>query len=472
MKKIFIMLFCLLMLTAISGIMAQESTISGGGSGGSNSGVMVGPTGTTGGTETSVGCEKYYTCPDGKSVQYCFRQTIADNDDGGSSGCGCKNPETLCENSVGVPTVSGESGPVITVISSDCGVTNDMMKIYDELIKELKDAESNNDESMVEIITKKIRSWKEEIGEFREECTSSKEASDGQSEEGLMRVACDELVKWQEKYRYYGELNGLTDEQLTERGYKSRAELEGVLDELKTGMDRIRNECEGTTSGNEGYETPISVVMNKPTGTGSSVEIAKYYKEQITEITSSDDVESQIESLKGLRNEIDGLIEDLIKSLDEINADDVKDLVGEMKIKAGEIEADSIKVQTVGKKISADIDEKKITIEPSDTDVVIKDENIEVNTDEASVKDGKLRVGQSEVSVSPTRLMANINMKSTNQIRLREENSKAVYAVEGKEDRKLFGFIPMEIDKTIKVDASNNAVLEEVVPWYTFMTTE
>ncbi len=77
----------------------------------------------------SSSCEKYYTCPDGKEVQYCFiHKFYSDDGEITGVGCGCKNPKTLCPlEAEAVPIeviASGEepvpipSGSVIEVTSS------------------------------------------------------------------------------------------------------------------------------------------------------------------------------------------------------------------------------------------------------------------------------------------------------------------------------------------------------------------
>ena len=40
------------------------------------------------------------------------------------------------------------------------------------------------------------------------------------------------------------------------------------------------------------------------------------------------------------------------------------------------------------------------------------------------------------------------------------------------EQRKLFGFIPFNISKTVTADAENGNLLEEHFPWYDFLTTK
>ncbi|MDY6866085.1 MAG: hypothetical protein SVY15_08985, partial [Halobacteriota archaeon] len=60
------------------------------------------------------------------------------------------------------------------------------------------------------------------------------------------------------------------------------------------------------------------------------------------------------------------------------------------------------------------------------------------------------------------------------ELELKEENAKAVYKIKVEEDRKLLGFIPVEIEKELTADATNpeTGIIEEEMPWWAFLTTE
>ena len=59
------------------------------------------------------------------------------------------------------------------------------------------------------------------------------------------------------------------------------------------------------------------------------------------------------------------------------------------------------------------------------------------------------------------------------EIELAEENAKAVYKIRTGESRKLFGFIPIEVGKTLTLDAASKEVkiTGEERPWWTILTT-
>jgi hypothetical protein len=97
---------------------------SGGGGGGSGATNNTSPSNSSGGgSGSSSKCEKFYNCPDGSQVQYCFIHTFYDeNGNVVGVGCGCKsNPQSLCT----APSSGGGGGsggqPILINSSSGGG---------------------------------------------------------------------------------------------------------------------------------------------------------------------------------------------------------------------------------------------------------------------------------------------------------------------------------------------------------------
>ena len=210
----------------------------------------------------------------------------------------------------------------------------------------------------------------------------------------------------------------------------------------------------------------------KPVVAESGQEVELYYKAQMKDIvSSSDDVDVQVGKLKALRNEIDQLIEGLIKGRKEIESGELSNLVTEVKVSPGEIRADNIVVKTVDKKILMDIGNKPISIKPTASQILIKDGDLEVMAAEVSIKDNILKVGNSEVKVAASDVVDKLQILPKS-VELREENAKSVYKMKIDEKRKLFGIIPVNIETSLTVDANNGDLLEEKRPWYAFLTTK
>ncbi len=213
-----------------------------------------------------------------------------------------------------------------------------------------------------------------------------------------------------------------------------------------------------------------TAVSEKPVVADSAEEIKDYYKIRIEKITSQDNVEEQIKNLKFLRDEIDNLIERLLKSKDVITINYVSGLVEKININPGMIKADNVQIKTIGKRVLISVNNKPITIEPREKEVLIKDGNLEVKTSAISIQDNVLRVGNAEVKLTASDVIYKLKI-SPKEIELKEENAKAVYKIKTEENRKLIWFIPVKIDKEYTIDAVNSNILGEQKPWYSFLTT-
>jgi len=140
-------------------------------------------------------------------------------------------------------------------------------------------------------------------------------------------------------------------------------------------------------------------------------------------------------------------------------------------VKPGEVKMDKVAVATVAKSIAAKINDSDIEIKPTSTGVIINEGNLEVKTAELSIEGGVLRVEVSEVKIMPSAVIEKIKAEPVD-IELKEENAKAVYKIKTAESRKLFGFIPVKVEKTLTVDAASTEVgiTTEKSPWWAFLT--
>lgn len=433
-------------------------------------------------TETSIskGCEKYYICPDGTKVKFC-ELVVTEN----AAGCGCKNnPELLCTSgAVGgvaiakVPQVV-EIQPTKTT-QSVCVVNNNLMKELNELMKELKIAEENNNEQQRAALKEKIRNIKVQIEEDTAKCKST--ITSIQRVEVVRVDTCAELKQWEKKYEYYIQLREMSMEKLKEKGYSDKEAIEKVLAQLKEGMEKLKKRCNeletaatSTTATTSNVATAETAVAIAPVAVENSNEIVSYYKKKMTSIMEpKTDIENRISNLKQLRDEIDNLISELIKSRDEISTEGMQEIVKEIKIMPKKIEADKIVVLTTNKKILTKIAEHNVEISQSETQVSISDNGVKANAKEISIKDGVVKLGVIPVNVRPSQIMNRITL-IPKEIELKEEKGIAVYKVKADEKRKILGIIPVEIRKEITIDATNSSanIVGERGVWWGFMTTK
>lgn len=390
-------------------------------------------------------------------------------------------------------------------------VSTGLMEELDRLVKMLEDAEHQGDKELIEALREKIRVIKEEINQASEKPLVEigkprvikqpgspdidwdneivvKEPPVAPREINISDVTsspidpCAEAKALEEKKQYYEALYALSDEELKDKGYsRGREELKITIENLERSIEKFRAECENNVpgSGSGGgtispTETvPIEVITPRPIAVGSGSEITDYYRLRIAEIAIEEvEIEEQIAKLKELRNEIDKLIEELLKSKSEISTEEVDGLVEKIEVRPGEVKMDKVVVKTVDKSIVARLDNKALEIKPTEAQVIIHDENLEVKAPELSIENKILRVGTSEIKLSPGAVIEATKLQPI-EMELVEENAIAIYKIKADENRKLFGFIPIKVNKTLTVDATNTEaeIMEEESPWWAFLTT-
>ncbi|OQX00581.1 hypothetical protein BWK69_01160 [Candidatus Parcubacteria bacterium A4] len=383
--------------------------------------------------------------------------------------------------------------PMLKPISV-CYISDNLMQEYDRLILELQEAES--DKIRVEEITKKIIALKQEFKKQQEECLSVPQpitttvlpqsaplAPPIVIEKKPVAVSvnrCSEVAQWENKISHYKKLSGLSEADLKKDGFL-REEIEKILQDLPSGLEKVKAQCRnqsGTIAapsiGAPSIATTDIVFITeivKPVVVESGQEIGAYYKAKLEKAISTTGEEKQIEELKALRDEIDGLIGRLIKSRKELEVSELNTLVKEVKVSAGEIKADNVTVKTTEKKMLVNVGDRPVSIEPTASQVLIRDKGLEVKTYEVTIKENVLSVGGIEVKMSASEVAEKLNL-APKSVELKEENAKALYDMKIDERRNLLGFIPFNISKTVVADAENGNVIEERLPWYNFLTTK
>lgn len=363
-----------------------------------------------------------------------------------------------------------------------CYIPDKLTKDYNQLILDLNKAESAGDKETAELIIKKITALKLEIERVRKECLANApqsgtiqrptEASRPPAPVTIDR--CVEIAQWENKIAYYQKLAALSDSELKEQTGFSIAEIERILADLPNGLIKVKAQCDAQkTAGARPLEAVKQIIAEpvKPVVVESGQEISDYYKAKIEKITSVDSAEAQIQNLQLLKSEIDDLIAKLLKSRKEVEASEFDNVVSEIKVSRGEIKADDVSVKTTDKKIFVNVGNTSVSVAPTSRQVLIQDKNLEVAASEVSIKDNALRVGASEVKLAASRV-AEILSIEPQSAELKEENARAVYKLKVAEPRKLFGFFPIRITKTLTADAESSDLLDEKLPWYSFLTTK
>jgi len=397
---------------------------------------------------------------------------------------------------------------------SVCSISDNLMQNYHELINELQKQTAKSDKIKTEALTRELGNLKKYIEAQKKACadnpqtawqvaapptvTENKSVATAEgkpienksattTQSSLPRAIannpvvipmdrCNEVAQWENKIAYYKKLSNLGTEDLKKEGF-SREEIAKILQELILGIEKVRAQCANqkkasvtpkitATTGQAFIEETV-----KPIVVESGQEINAYYKARIEKAVSTKENEEQLSELKTLRNEIDGLISNLIKSRKELEVSELNTLVKEVKVSRGEIKADDIVVKTIEKKMLVNIGDRPVSVEPTMNQVLIKDKGLEVKTDEVMIKENVLSVGGVDVKMSASEVTEKLNLVPKT-IELKEDNAKAVYSMKINEQRKLFGFILLNSQRTITADAENGNILTDRHSWYRFLTTE
>ncbi len=383
-----------------------------------------------------------------------------------------------------------------------CVVDSELMKELGPLMILLEEVEESGNKEQVEMLYKKIYYIKEKIQADRKLCLR-RPLNIAEPIEVKVRAInvgptyvdkCSVLKDMKNKIKHYKRLYLLSEKELSDKGYSSeegKEKIKKILNELEIEIEKVRIECEArtTTSGEAGEVTAsgssgggggnllipeTGIRITKPVAVSSGNEITNYYKIKVSDIMIKEiKTGERITELKELRNEIDKLIEELIKSKDEIRVDEIEELVTKIKIKPGRIEADGVIVNTINKNIIVKINKKDLIIKPTKAHVSIGDGKFEIKAHELNVQNNTLRVGAFEIKILISEIVKELKIEPK-EIELKEEYNKSVYKIRAEENRKLLWVIPIKVENSITVDAGIQElkIISEKLPWWGFLTVK
>lgn len=371
----------------------------------------------------------------------------------------------------GTGTATIEKTTTVTPSVSVCSVGDSLMRQYDELIAELQAVETTENQQAID---QKITDLKQQVMNNEQICSGVSSIAPQSSATTVVINRCGEVSQWQEKLTYYQKISALSDNELMRDYNYSRSNVDNILSELQTGLEKVKVQC-----ANQNTLTPepaedsaaIQSVLEpvKPVAVQSAEEINDYYKVKIRSITTSNATTSQqVQDLKALKEEVNSLTSDFVKSRKEIEASELSNLASNITVSKGEIKADEVTVETIGKKILFNLGATSVSVEPTAKNVLIQENNMVTKAKEISIEDGTLKVGDSQVSLPASEVAAGLNITPTS-VELREENSQAVYRMNVPEPMKILGVITVNVNKTVTANAENGNLIKEQLPWYSFL---
>lgn len=357
-------------------------------------------------------------------------------------------------------------------IYQDCIIDETLQKDINILFVELNLAEKEQNVEEITAIKNKITAISEQIKLQKEKCIINDPVK---SQTTLMEntgiSSCIEIEKIKEQLKYCEEkLANLIKENTVEEKTLSDLKLQcekhkALADSMHSKVDKLCNE----TKENLG-QLVSDAVKNKE---GGARDIVAYYKEKMSQaISSSDDPQTQIQSLKALRDEIDHMIVQLLKNQKKMNASDISSLVTEIKVSKKKIVADNINIDSTDNIFSVNVNGNIADIAPTATGATITSDGVTATADEISYENGSVMMGDSFVKVLPKEVLEKLNLTvEVKKIELKEKKGIAVYDVTVPEKRKLLGFIPVTANVKVQVDSNSGETVDVNKPWWNFASS-
>lgn len=200
-------------------------------------------------------------------------------------------------------------------------------------------------------------------------------------------------------------------------------------------------------------------------------EIKSYYKERIRYAAEVLPAETQVAEIQDAKKEVEGLVAEAVKGKTEVFVEDLKGVISEIRVSRNSVRAGSTEIPLQAreeKRLIAPLGAGLVEIRPASNGAVIQDGDLAVRAKEVVINEEGIKIGDKEVKIAPRELPGVVQAEPVS-VELRTEEEQPVYKVRVEENRKLFGFIPMNLSKTVAVDAVEGRILKEERPWYSFL---
>jgi hypothetical protein len=205
--------------------------------------------------------------------------------------------------------------------------------------------------------------------------------------------------------------------------------------------------------------------------------IVDYYKRKIEEInkeneTSSEEEKEKIEEKKAAVKEVSiNLLIKVAKEKGEIEIENIKGMANEINLELNKIIIDNktFSLNNISLKV-----EDKIKVKISNDSLEIEHDNIKVKTNEkVKIKDNSLWIKEKKINLLPQEAISKAKIDRINDIKLEtltnENKDSIIYNIEGKQEGKLLFIIPVEIDKSVYINAETGEIIKERKPFWSFL---
>lgn len=245
-------------------------------------------------------------------------------------------------------------------------------------------------------------------------------------------------------------------------------DIKSKIQAMKQQMGQNRKDCIRESKPDNLGRMVSEAVKGK---NGSAKDIVAYYKLRMAEMVAAQNTSAEIERLKELRTELDQMISSLIAGQDKVDANELRELVREIRVSRNEIAADKIKINAARKAVKIKLKDRLAEIKPNDAGAALESEGVSAVADELSyTEDGGIKIGASEVLVLPSQIAEKLKIQAK-EMRLVEENNRSLYKLRPMEKRMILGVYPVTMQKEMTADGQSGELISEKKPWWSFATT-
>jgi len=376
---------------------------------------------------------------------------------------------------------------------SKCIVPDSLLRELDELMRKVEIAKEKKDIELEKEINQKIADLKKRIEKKKEDCEEKVQISPSNTQERtpekmplsetpayavLCEEAKKELKEIEKEITSYEELlSSLTSKKLEESVEMlfgvDKGELVKTIENLKNKRTKILSiiaECEGS-------KEPESerIILEKVEPPKNDKEISAYYRKKIAGIMKKDvPVDEQIKQLKKVKEDINKMIEKLIKTKKKFSIEEIRPITGKsIKIEPGVIKTGKTEVQSQEEKeIDISLKNKPVKLRVSPKSLFLEQEGVNVDVKapvEIGAKD--ITLGGKGIKLTPKEALSVVKAGKPVKIELAKEGGKPVYKVKTVERKRIFFIFPVSVKKEILIDAANpqGSKIKERKPWWSFL---
>ncbi|MDD3159563.1 MAG: hypothetical protein PHQ98_01175 [Candidatus ainarchaeum sp.] len=199
-------------------------------------------------------------------------------------------------------------------------------------------------------------------------------------------------------------------------------------------------------------------------------EMRKQYQEMFVNAVH-DNNEQLKEEMRQMRAEVTNMVQNRLKDNNEINYEDFKEFGTKLEIRQNGISVDgNTNTSQYKNSIKVMMNNRNMEISNNQNRIQIRDGNVLVESKQnITLDENGMYVSGKKLEVAPSRIQN--QFRDANNFQLNIDQNRLMYQFEIKNQRNLFGIIPMETMEQISLNAENGKVENVSQPWWAFLST-